>query len=356
MVSKDGQPLVVQAVGLRAVDGPEAVPSKPAMKSSTVFDLGGLTGVMSTSVMILRLASEGLIRLDDRVVRYLQSFGTLGKSEITVRQLLNHTSGLISYLAFYDELIKEFGAAKPWSMSGKGGRDFVQNIIMRSSVRHKPGTKQIRSDIGLMVLGLIVEAVTGASLESSFRKLVGAPLSLKSTSYIDLDRVRRKDFVPATQLIAPTEYCSTRKRVLCGEPSDENCFLMGGISGHSGLFASATDINTINTELIKGYHGESELFTESATKEFWTVPEQITDASWSQGWEVPHRKNQMINSGLPTTARGGHGYTGCATWLEPQTRVAITFLSNRVHPSRTNKSVNALLPALFQRAFEVASS
>lgn len=359
LAAREGRVELVKAFGHRAVtnaflvpkDGSDGKLVKPAMQEEVVFDIGSLSGTLCVTAMMMRLVEEGLVKLDDRVVRYLQGFGVHGKSEITIRHLLSHTAGFPASLPFFEEFAKVHGIARLTTLTSRSPREFVLHSLLRSTIKTKPGTKHQRSEVDFVALGFIIEAATGMTLDKALRKLVAHPLGMRSVGYIDLDRIRRREISPAIDLIAPGEECQWRKRILCGEVSDDTSWIMGGIAGHAGVFAAALDLHVLTNELIKAMHGESSWVSQEVAAEFIAPPEEEDapiGAPSALGFDVPSRANRMIESGLTLDARGGIAETGCSVWFEPEERISVMLLTNRLHPTRAGRTSHNFVPEIFR--------
>lgn len=335
IVGKEGETIFRAAAGQqssRAITGAESVSHTTV---DTVFDVASLTGSIVTATLILRLAEAGKLSLDDKVTRYLQGFGVYGKSKITIRQLLNHSAGLPSWAPFFENILEENAGPRLGIMTSRSARDYVYDEIQRLPLKYEPGTKHLYSDLGFMLLGNIVEVLTGLSLDKAAFKFVFQPLGLKSSSYIDLSMIKRRGIHPITDLIAATEECPWRKRVLCGEVHDDNAWAMGGIAGHSGLFTSAPDAHKFARSLLASYHGVGNFLKKETLRKEWVGEED----SFRAGWDTPSKDNGMIDSGLSPNAIGMCGFTGCSLWIEPDRAIDIVLMSNRIHPTRSNKKI-----------------
>ena len=316
LVGQRGEVVYCRSFGVRGLGG---IDSKVgvAMETDTVFDLASLTMTVATATLAMKLVESGKMRLDDRVGRYLQGFGVHGKSAVTIRQLLTHTSGLAAWMPFFEELLREQAGARMGILTSRGARDYIYNSILRSQPKSQPGSRQVYSDVGFILLGFLAEALTGLPLDKAFLRLVAQPLGLKSTSFIDLSMIKRRGIHPVTDVIAPTEDCPWRKRVLCGEVHDDNAWAMGGVSGHSGLFSNARDLHVFAAEILKAFRGDGEFLQQETVREFWKQPRSEGDSLWRHGWDAPGRENGMNESGLSAQAGGINGFTGCSLGSSP---------------------------------------
>lgn len=329
---------------------PDKEPPPEPMTVDTVFDVASLTNIVATTTGIMKLLESQMLRLEDRVARFVQGFGVHGKSSITVEHLLSHTSGLAAWAPYFEELLRQNAGSRMGILTSRGAREFICNSIHRSHLKHEPGTKQLYSDLGFILLGEIIGTLTGATLDKAVQKIVCKPLDLKSTSYIDLSMIRRRGIHPVTEMIAPTEACSWRKRTLCGEVHDDNAWAMGGVAGHSGLFITAHDLYLFAREMILAYQGQSDFVSQDTVRRFWRSELFSESAGWRLGWEIPSKENALIESKIGSGAVGHCGFTGCSLWIEPDQDVIIILMSNRIHPNRSNRRIRTFRPELHDLA------
>ncbi len=345
LAGKNGDVVYRESFGLRTVKSSK-VPEPMPMAQDTVFDVAELTTVVVTATLLMKLIEEGKVNLDDRVSRYIQGFGVLGKSAVTVRQLVSHSSGLLHWMPFFEELLNEQSGARRGIMTSRGARDYIINSINRMELKTEPGSKQVYSDVGYILLGHLLEILTGLSLDRAAQRYLFQPLGLKSTSYIDLSMIKRRGIHPVTDLIAPTEECSWRKRVLCGEVHDDNAWAMGGVAGHGGLFSNANDLHVFASTLLAAYKGQGQYLKSATVKTFFDGSADFPEGR-RFGWDVPSRENGMIEAGLSRKAVGINGFTGCSLWLEPEEGLDVIVLSNRICPTRNNRKILSFRPEAY---------
>ena len=340
LVGQFGQPLYYKSCGLRSKpQSPDAESSALPMSANMVFDIAAVTEVFVTTTVIMQLLAAGVISLNDRIYRYIQAFAASGKEAVTIGHILSQSSGLSQWHPFFEELEKANGSHRLGILNSRSAREYVYASINRSPIKFTPGTKQLYSDLGFMLLGQLIEMLTGVSLERAAQKYVFQPLQLMSSAFINLEMVKRKGLTPQTDMIAPTEFCSWRKREICGEVHDENAWAMGGSAGHSGVFSSAADLHRFASELIFSWHGKSNFVHPEVLKMFWTGAGIAADGSWVYGWDRPSRDNRMIESGLSPAAVGQNGLTGCSLWIDPDKGLDIVFMTNRINLGRNNKKI-----------------
>lgn len=345
LVGRRGEVVLKRAFGTKSLRTTK-FPEPAAVEVETVFDLAGLTSIVVTTTLIMKLVESGKLRLEDRVSRYIQGFSVLGKSSITVRQVLGHCAGLPAWVPFFEELMEAQSGARRGIVTSRGARDHIYNSINRMELKYEPGTKQIYSDVGMILMGQLVELLTGLSLDKASQRYIFQPLGLKSTSYVDLSMIKRRGIHPVTDLIAPTEECPWRKRVLCGEVHDDNAWVMGGIAGHSGLFSTVPELHVFTNELLRSWRGRSSFVRKDVLDLFWRGPDEFPEG-WRYGWDSPGKENGMLEAGLSARAIGQNGFTGCSVWLEPEEGLEIILMTNRVHPSRANKKILTFRPELY---------
>ncbi|MFZ0887828.1 MAG: serine hydrolase [Candidatus Binataceae bacterium] len=335
------------AFGFRAL-----VPERHPMKIDTVFDLSSLTKPLATTIAVMMMARDGKLKLDDRVTRFFHNFGVHGKGHITFRHLLAHCSGLAAWRPFYNEIAEIERGGKVNFMASRGAKEHVFEQIHREKAEAPPGTKTIYSDLNFMLLGEAVEQVSAAALDRFCREKIYRPLGLRSTDFIDISMVRTRRLEPVAEMFAPTEVCPSRKRLLVGEVDDENAYAMGGVAGHAGLFAPAREVDRIARELIACWHGRSELIPQKVVREFWTRNPAVAGSTWALGWDTPTPDHSSSGRYFSPAAVGHLGFTGTSIWIEPEKEIAVTLLTNRVHPRRDNQAIRGLRPRVHDLIME----
>lgn len=356
LVGRDGRVLIHEAFGKRSVKSDDDQATPAAMSPHTVFDVAALTMPVVTTSCMMRLLEAGKISLQDRVARYVQSFGVWGKNDITIEHLLAHTSGLPAWLPLFEELVELNSRNRLGLLTSRAAKEHVYKSLNSVELKHKPGTTRVFSDVGFILLGQLIELLTGLPLDKAAFKLLFQPLGLSSSSFVDLSLIRRRGIHPVPELIAPTEDCAWRKRVLCGEVHDDNAWAMGGVAGHCGLFSAAPDLHRVSTVLLDAYHGRSSFVRRETLRQFWQGVRLSETEVAVLGWDSPSKDNGLAESKLSPNARGGCGFTGCSLWIEPDLGLDIILLSNRVHPSRNNKKLQAFRPRLHDAVLAVVGS
>jgi CubicO group peptidase (beta-lactamase class C family) len=330
----------LRAFGRRAREA-DAAP----MTEGTIFDLSSLTKALATSVALMLLVRDGKIRLDDRVTRFFHNFGVHGKTHVTFRHLLSHSSGLAAWRPYYKEIIQtEQHEGRVNFIGSRGAKEFVYQQIQRERLEAPPATQAIYSDLGFMLLGAAVEEVTGQTLDRFCHEKIFRPLGLRVTAFVDLMLLRTRRLAPITEMIAPTEYCPWRKRVLCGEVHDDNAYAMGGVAGHAGLFSSATEIDTLLCRLEACFARRNDFVPPDIIHTFWRIDPTVPGSTWALGWDTPSPQHSSAGSRFSSHAVGHLGFTGTSVWIDLERERHVILLSNRVHPSRDNNAIRELRP------------
>jgi serine-type D-Ala-D-Ala carboxypeptidase len=308
-VGRHDRMLYRQAYGERAV-----LPVRHDMTADTIFDLASLTKPIVTGTLAAWLIERGELGLSDAVSKYLPEFRGQSKETVTVEQLLLHTSGLppSNPLADYRQ-----------------GRERARARAVGSVLEAYPGRRFIYSDVGYIVLGMLLERVTGEPLDVTARRVIWEPLGMKDTRYC-----RRLCDSPR---IAPTELASGRHASpIRGEVQDPRAYLLGGVAGHAGLFSSADDLSRFARMLLgQGELDGERILSADAVREF-TEPRPVPGGGVrSLGWDVSSHYSHARGVALSERAFGHGGYTGTSLWVDPSLDLFVIVLSNRNHPFGT---------------------
>ena len=292
--------------------------------SDTIYDLASLTKVVATTTMAMILVDEGRLDLDKAVGDYLPRFAGAGKDRVTVRHLLTHSSGVDWWAPLYEEL--------------EGKAAYVARIQQMDLV-YEPGSKTVYSDLGLILLGEVLERVAGQPLDVFARQRIFRPLGMADTM-----------FRPPAQLhprIAPTEHDPWRGRVLRGEVHDENAFALGGVAPHAGLFSTAGDLARFAQMMLNGGVFEHRRIISRSTVAEFTRLAGVPDSSRALGWDTKSPEGYSSAGSLFSGRSFGHtGFTGTSLWIDPERELFVILLTNRVHPTRANKLIREARPAI----------
>ncbi|MGD0289347.1 MAG: serine hydrolase domain-containing protein [Candidatus Binataceae bacterium] len=335
------------AFGFRSI-----LPERSPMRLETVFDLSSLTKPLATTVAVMMLTRDGKMRLDDRLTRFFHNFGVHGKGHVTFRHLLAHSSGLAAWRPFYQQIAEVERGGKVNFMASRGAKEFVYEAIHREKPEAPTGSKTIYSDLNFMLLGEAVEQVCGVGLNRFCRDKIFRPLELRATDFIDISLVRTRRLEPVPEMFAPTAVCPLRKRLLVGEVDDENAYAMGGVAGHAGLFAPVKEVDRIAAELLACYAGRSDFIPQKIVQQFWSRDSAVRGSTWALGWDSPSPEYSSSGHRFSPAAVGHLGFTGTSIWIEPSRGIAISLLTNRVHPRRDNQAIRDFRPKIHDLVME----
>jgi CubicO group peptidase (beta-lactamase class C family) len=349
LVGRKGQVLYHQAFGLRALE-----PKRTPMHPDTIFDLSSLTKPLATTAAFLLMVADRRVQVTDRVTRFFPDFGVHAKTHVEFRHLLNHSSGLAAWRPFHKD-IQKIERSRPNFLCSSGARQYVYDQIHRDRPEYPTGSRGLYSDLGFMILGELIEAVSGTSLDRFCSEHLFRPLNLRSTSFIDLQAMRLRKLEPVTEMIAPTERCPWRKRILCGEVHDDNAYAMGGFAGHAGLFSSAREVHALVNQWWQGYDGDSDVFSRDMVRRCWTRDRTVPGSSWGLGWDTPALKNSQAGSRFSEHTVGHLGFSGTSLWIDVERRIHVILLTNRVHLTRDNDRIREVRPRVHDLVMEVVA-
>ena len=300
IVGHDGRVAYRKAYGDRALE-----PRREAMTLDTIFDCASLTKVVATTTALMQLWEQGKFRMNDPVAKYLPEFAQNGKQDITIRQLLVHYSGLAP----------DLDLTKPWE-----GKETAERMAFEEAPEWAPGSQFVYSDINFVVLGALVERLSGQSLDQYTAQHIFAPLGMKETRFLPPPSLEPR--------IAPTEE-DENHRLLRGVVHDPTARRMGGVAGHAGVFSTADDLAIFAQALLDGGRG----ILTSATVAKMTAPQQPVNGTVLRGfgWDIDSPWSSNRGELFPIGSYGHTGFTGTSLWIDPTTNTYIVLLTNAVH-------------------------
>ena len=292
-----------------------AVPSP----TTTLWDLASVSKVVGTMSVALRFVDEGKLDLDAPVVQYLPAFGGGDKDLVTVRMLLDHTSGLRPYIPFYRTA---------------ASREEAITELLADSLRRVPGSAAEYSDLNAILLGLVLERVGGAPLDSLVMREVTRPLGMPQTLYRPPPSLLRR--------VAPSS--SSHGQPVAGVPNDQNAVVFGGVAGHAGLFATGRDLaRYAQVWLRKGTLRKGRWVRAETMERFLTPGPQ--SGTRLLGWDSPDSEAEgptAFGERLSSAAYGHTGWTGTQIWIDPRRDIFMIFLTNRSFDPRRTRSLAGL--------------
>jgi uncharacterized protein YbbC (DUF1343 family) len=300
-----------KAYGHRSIE-----PEAEKMTIDTVFDIASLTKPLATATAIMILAERGKLKLDDTVATHIPGFARHGKQDVTIEQLLVHSSGLIA-----DNPLADY----------ENGWESAAAKINELELLSTPGMAFKYSDVNFILLGKIIEAVAGKPQNEFVEEAIFAKLGMNETGYLPSEKLKAR--------AAATE--KNGDSWIKGEVHDPRAAKMGGVAGHAGLFSTARDMAIYATMVLHdGRYGDVQ-FLKAETVYDMTAARKVGDNTRGLGWDK--RSVYSRNRGRYMTDRAfGHGgFTGTAMWIDPGLDLYVIFLSNRLHPDGAGE-VNSL--------------
>ncbi len=295
--------------------------ASPACTAETMFDLASLTKVIATTSIAMAQVAAGRITLDSRVGDIMDGWREGERAAVTIRHLLDHSSGLPAHV-------------RAWTQAT--GRSEYERLIAATPLDRPVGSSAVYSDVGFILLGLLLERVGDAPLDRQFAALFGRTL----------DPIHYRPQAHLYERIAPTEFDPWRGRVLCGEVHDENAAAIGGVSAHAGLFGTALAVGRFARLVLQTFQTSTVLGPPDLMRTF-ARRSTVPGSSRALGWDTA----------LPTSSCGrfasssaiGHtGFTGTSLWIDWERDRYAVLLTNRVHPTRANQKLIPLRPAFYE--------
>jgi uncharacterized protein YbbC (DUF1343 family)/CubicO group peptidase (beta-lactamase class C family) len=312
VVGHDGRVIYRKAYGSRALE-----PRREAMTIDTVFDVASLTKVIVTTTAVMQLVEQGKVRLSDPVAKYLPEFAQNGKEDITVRQLLTHYSGLGPDLDLKTQ----------WE-----GKETAYRMAFAETLQDPAGSKFTYSDINFIVLGALLERVSGETLDAYATRHIFLPLKMLRTRFVPPTAMR----AGWIEKIAPTQY-DENEHMLRGVVHDPTVRRMRGVAGQAGLFSTGDDLAKFAQALLNGGGG----ILSALSVEKMTTPEQPPSAPVLRGfgWDIDSPFSSNRGDLLPVGSYGHTGFTGTSMWIDPITQSYIILLTNAVHPRGQSNAI-----------------
>ena len=300
------------------------------MTLDTVFDLASLTKPLATTPAIMALVQQSAIHLDQPLGGILPRFKNTPKAVVTVRQLLSHTAGLAAYRPYFKQLAKLPTEQRPSAL---------ETLLVEEPLVSAPGSETRYSDLGFMILSWIVEAVTHRRLNDFVEQQLYAGMGIFDLYYIaGKQRVRSGRF-------AATERCAWRGRLVVGEVHDENASVMGGVAGHAGLFGRAEAVKRLLLLLSGAAKGEAALPSISP-EVLQTFFRRQPGTGRALGFDTPSNQGSSCGRFFSPRTVGHLGFSGTSFWIDLTRDIIVILLTNRIHPTRSNKKIRHFRPKI----------
>ena len=322
-VTLHGELIAHKALGHFTYDAASAL-----VTTDSIFDLASVTKAVATTSMAMILYERGLLDLDAPVTAIVPEFGggDARRHQVTLRMLLAHASGLPAYERLF--------------LSART-RDELLAAAFTTELAAVPSARAEYSDIGFIILGIVLERLADEPLDTFCQREIFGPLGMTHTTFNPAHTL--KDSIPPT-----ADDLTFRQRLIQGEVQDENASVLGGIAGHAGLFSTAEDVAVFAHTMLNG--GRPILRAE--TVELFTRRESSpAGTSRALGWGTPSSPSQSGRH-FSTHSFGHLGYTGTSLWIDPDRQLSITLLTNRTWPDCKNQAIKQVRPAFHDAVVE----
>ena len=309
-------------------------PAAPEVTTASIFDLASLTKVVATTAMAMILYERGLLDLEAAVAAIVPEFAGASddddsrRREVTLRMLLAHSSGLPAYEKLF--------------LRAKTRKDLLQ-AAFTMPLATAPGARAEYSDIGFIILGVVLERLADESLDVFCQREIFGPLGMTHTTFNPAPAL--KDSIPPT-----ADDRAFRHRIIQGEVQDENASVLGGIAPHAGLFSTAEDLAIFAHTMLNGGYP----ILRSSTIELFSRRESAPEGtSRALGWDTPSLPLPSQSGKYFSSRSFGHlGYTGTSLWVDPERQLSITLLTNRTWPDCQNQAIKQVRPAFCDAVIE----
>ncbi len=352
-------------------------PDKKPVTTDTLYDLASVTKMATVNLAIQKLVTDGEIKLDDRIVNLLGSdfsdltldFGYNGrdkvsidtqkkwKSELTIKDVLCHQAGFPADPRYFNPYVdapsQAYAVGNDNILFGGNNADeetkaetFIS--ICKTPLMYEPGSETVYSDVDYMLLGFVVEKISGMDLNSYMKENFWDPMGLSHITYNPLKNGFTAEDCAATELNGNTRdgmitFPGIRTYTLQGEVHDEKAFYsMGGVSGHAGLFSNASDLAKLFSTMLTGGYGENSFYSKNVIDMF-TAPKSVDYANWGLGWwrEGEFQRVGFFGTGAGNNTYGHQGWTGTIVVIDPDRELVIVYLTNKINSSLINKRANS---------------
>jgi CubicO group peptidase (beta-lactamase class C family) len=305
-------------------------PTSSPVSVETIYDLASVTKVVATTALCMVLHERGLLHLDQKLVEILPEFGgsvhDARRQSVTLRLVLAHSSGLPAYVKLFER------TSSPEELVAEA---------LRTPLTADPGVRTEYSDIGFILLGKVIEKLTGEPFEQLCRQQIFSPLGLAHMTFTP--RVDWKPMSPPT-----VDDRSFRRKIIQCEVHDENAWTMGGIAGHAGCFSTARDVARFAGCMLRG---GAPLMNAETIRLFTQRQSAPAGTSRALGWDTPSQPSQSGRYFSPHSF--GHlGYTGTSLWIDPERQLSVTLLTNRTWPDCGSQLIRQIRPAFHDAIVE----
>lgn len=343
LVAQNGRVIFDKSYGYQTYD------KKIKVDNNQLYDLASITKIAATTLAIMKLYEGGKLKLDDTLSNYLPELKNTNKQDITIRQILVHEAGLKDFIPFYKSFANSSELRDSALSSAKTDKfcyrinddlyvnKYYQNEIL-ARIAESPLTekgKYVYSDLGMIMLRIMIERITGKDFASYLDQTFYKPMGLNLMTFNPLNKFNKS-------ILVPTEKDPDfRTGTLQGYVHDPSAALLGGVSGHAGLFSNAFELAEIGQMLLNyGFYNGKRFLKQSTVLEF--TKRQTNDSRRGLGFDKPENlpgKPSPASRFASDNCFGHTGFTGTCIWVDPDSGLVFVFLSNRINPSAENRAL-----------------
>jgi len=328
------------------------IPQKVPMTQGTLFDIASLTKPVATTTACMFLIQRGLLKLEDPVNKIISEFGHGDKDRVTIFHLLTHSSGLRAWRPLYQEVNPE-AEGRPELLGDDVTRQRIYGMVHKEPLSYPTATQSLYSDLGFILLGEVIERLTRMRLDRFHEQEISPKFKLVETFFLPWREEQSRSRLIG-RIVAATEDCPWRKKVLSGVVEDENAYAMGGVSGHAGLFSTALDLHRFLETLLHADSGDRAIWSPKLVRNFLTRQTEVPKSSWALGWDTP--STPSVSGQFFSHNSFGHlGYSGTSIWVDRDKKLIVILLTNRVHPTRKNNKIQKFRPEIHDLIYKVVT-
>jgi len=321
-------------VYLQAWGNRREIPSVLPLSAHTPFDLASLTKVLATTALTARLVDRGWISWETPLTQLLPDFAA---REVRIRHLLSHTAGLVAWKPFWKALRDQFHPKPLYCVPLLRRQQAMRDLLIAEVPECPMETQALYSDLSFLLLGFALEELTQLPLHHAVQRWVWAPMGIRGLQFYP---ILNHPSVQIRSEVAATEDCSWRGGVLQGQVHDDNCWLMGGYAGHAGVFGRAIDILLFVDRMMNGF------FTPSTFQSLVKPVNHPLGCTRALGWDTPTLGVSSAGKFFSPRSIGHLGFTGTSLWVDLDAQIAVTVLTQRVHPQRNHSDLKAFRPLI----------
>ena len=358
-VIKDGVMVKNSAYGTVNAYNQDGTPKtdSPKVTTETLYDIASNTKMYSTNYAIQKLVSDGTINISDKITKFFPEFidgendPIKGKANLTIQHILEHQAGFPADPQYHNNKFNQETQKPDQNVDNplySQDKATTKEMILKTPLQYEPGTKTVYSDVDYMLLGLIVEKVTGMALDEYVENTFYKPLGLNNIVYNPLEKGFAKENIAATELNGNTRdgaisFENIRDYTLQGEVHDEKAYYsMDGVSGHAGLFANAEDLAKLAQVMLNdGGYGENKFFSKDIIEEF--TKRKASSPTWGLGWWREGDNGRVWYFGTQSSSNtfGHQGWTGTLTVIDPESNLVVVLLTNKINSPVIDNTINA---------------